>query len=140
MESKEIKIKNLSESRFGLVILLFRLGGIPFKMNEISTIYAIYMNILIICGGTTYLGMFVDVYIHRNELGRAMTNVRMLITITNIVWIYTYCRYVRTLAVTVTATHIEQIQYIFSNYNNKNKYIREGMTSRGRGLFQTSIL
>ena len=92
MESKEIKIKNLSESRFGLVILLFRLGGIPFKMNEISTIYAIYMNILIICGGTTYLGMFVDVYIHRDDLGHAMTNIRVSIGFTNVLCMLFYCR------------------------------------------------
>jgi len=111
MESKEIKIKSLSEIRFGLVISLFRLAGIPFKMKEISTVYAIYMNILIICGCTTYLGMLVDVYIHRDELGRAMANVRMLIPMTNMVWIYTYCRYVRTLAISITETQI------FSKYN-----------------------
>jgi hypothetical protein len=92
MENKEIKIKNLSECRFRLLISLFRLGGIPFKMKEISTIYAIYMNLLIICGCTTYLGMFVDVYTHRDELGRAMTNIRVLIPWTNVIWIYTYCR------------------------------------------------
>jgi len=106
MESKEIQIKNLSESRFGLVISLLRLGGIPFKMKEISTIYAIYMNILIICGCTTYLGMLVEVYIHRDELGRSMTNMRVLIPMTNIIWVYTYCRYVRTLTIIVRATNI----------------------------------
>ena len=101
-----MKIKNLSESRFGLVISLFRLGGIPLKMKEISTIYVIYMDILIICGCTSYLGMFVDVYIHRDELGRAMTTMRVLIPVTNIMWLYTYCRYVTTLTITVTATQI----------------------------------
>jgi hypothetical protein len=109
MESKEIKIKNLSESRFGLVILFFRIGGFSFKMKEISTIYAIYMNILIICGCTTYLGLLVDMYIHRDELGRAMTNMRVLIPMTNIIWIYTCCRYVRILAVTATAILILNI-------------------------------
>jgi hypothetical protein len=106
MESKEIRIKTLSESRFGLVISLFRLGGIPFKMKKISTIYAVYMHILTVCGCTTYLGMLVDVYIHRDELGRAMTNMRVLIAMTNVIWIDTYCRYVRTLAITVAATQI----------------------------------
>jgi len=111
MESKEIKIKNLSESRFGLVISLFRLGGIPFKMKEISTTYAIYMHTLIICGCTTYLGVLVEMYIHRDELGRAMTNMRVLIPMTDVIWIYTYCRYVRTLEITVIATQT------FNKYN-----------------------
>jgi len=53
-------------------------------MKEISTTYAIYMRTAIICTSTTYLGMFDDVYVHRNDLGRAMTTVRALISFTNI--------------------------------------------------------
>jgi hypothetical protein len=113
MENKEIKINNLSESRFGSIISLFRFGGIPCKMNKISTIYATYMKILIICTSTTYLGMFVDVYTHRDKLGRAMANLRVLIPMTDIVWIYIYCRYVRTLAISITETQILNKYIIF---------------------------
>ena len=106
MDSKEIKIKNLSESRFGSVISLLRLGGIPFKMKEISTIYAVYMTTVIICSCTAYLGLFIDMYVHKDELRRVMMNMRLLIPMTNIIWIYTYCRYVRTLAIPVTVTQL----------------------------------
>ena len=82
----------MAEIRFRSMIFLLRMAGIPFKMNKISTIYAIYMITVIVCASTTYLGMFVDVYNHRGDLGRAMTTVRMLIPISNVMWIFSYCR------------------------------------------------
>ena len=94
MESENIKLKTLTERRFGSIILLFRLAGIPFRKKKISIIYSIYMITVIICASTTYLGMLADVYVHRNNLGRAMTNTRVLIPLTNVMWIYIYCRYV----------------------------------------------
>jgi hypothetical protein len=84
--------RKLSLSRFGLVIFLFRIVGIPLKTKKMSTIYAIYMITVFISASTTYLGMFVDVYIHWEDLGFAMTTMRALIGITNSMWIFVYCR------------------------------------------------
>jgi hypothetical protein len=86
------KVKGLSNSRFDSIIFLLRLAGIPFKMKNMSTLYAIYMITAISCTCTTFVGMFVDVYIHRDDLGHVMTNIRVSITITNAVWMYLYCR------------------------------------------------
>jgi len=97
MHGENIKLKTLTDKRFGSIILLFRLAGIPFHKKKISIIYAIYMRTVIICASTTYLALLVDVYVHWNDLGRAMTTMRVLIPVTNVMWIYTYCRYVRTL-------------------------------------------
>jgi hypothetical protein len=95
------KVKGLSNSRFGSVIFLLRMAGIPFKMKKMSTIYAVYMITVTICSCSTFIGMFVDVYIHKDELGRAMTNLRVSIPYTNLLFIYFYCRYVRTLIIFV---------------------------------------
>jgi len=103
MDSENIKLKTQTDRRFGSIILLFRLAGIPFHKKKMSIIYAIYMRTVIICAITTYLGMFIDVYVHWDELGRAMTTMRVLIPVTNIMWLYTYCRYVTTLTIFVTA-------------------------------------
>ena len=92
MKREETKLKGLSECRFHSMIFLFRLAGVPLQIKKISTIYAIYMITVIICASTTYLGMCVDVYIHRDDLGRAMTTIRMLIPFTNVMWIFWYCR------------------------------------------------
>jgi hypothetical protein len=81
-----------SQGRFGSMFFLFRMAGIPFKMEKISTIYAIYMITVLLSASTTYLGMFVDVYIHREDLALAMTTVRGLIAFTNIMCIFLSCR------------------------------------------------
>jgi len=96
MDSVGPKLNKLSESRFDSIIFLLRLAGIPFKMRNPSTIYAIYMTTVIICTCTTFLGLFADVYVHWDDLGRAMTTLRALIPFMDLLWMYTYCRYVIT--------------------------------------------
>jgi len=82
----------LSEIRFSWVIFFLRLGGIPFKMKKISTLYAIYMKTMIIGTCSTFLGMFVDVYIHRDDLNHIMTTIQALTSMASILWIYFSCR------------------------------------------------
>jgi hypothetical protein len=94
MKRENIKLKSLMDRRFGSIILLLRLARIPFHKKKMSIIYATYMRTVIFSGVTTYLGMVIDVYVHRDDLERAMTTMLILIPLTNIVWLYTYCRYV----------------------------------------------
>jgi hypothetical protein len=101
MNSENIKLKTLTDRRFGSIILLLRLAGIPLHVKEMSVIYAIYMRTVFICFSTSYLVMFFDVYVHSDDLGRAMTTVRVLIPWTNIMCLFTYCKYVITLIITL---------------------------------------
>ena len=86
------KLKGMSEIRFSSMIFLFRMAGIPLKMKKASNIYALYKLTVIICSCSTYIGMLVDVYINRDDLGRTMTTMRVVIPVTNIMWIFSYCR------------------------------------------------
>ena len=92
MKREDTKLKGLSECRFHSIIFLFRLAGVPFKIKKISPIYAFYIVTVIICASTSYIGMCVNVYINRDDLGRAMTAMRMLIPFTNVMWLLSYCR------------------------------------------------
>ena len=92
MNTEEPKLKGVSERRFGSMIFLLRIAGIPVKMKKVSTIYAVYMVTLTVCGYSTFIGMFVDVYLHWDDLGRAMKTLSVLIPFTNIMWIFSYCR------------------------------------------------
>jgi hypothetical protein len=92
MDNELSEVKGLSNSRFGSIIFLLRLAGVPFKMKEMSTLYDIYMITVIFCICTTFLGMFFDVYVHRNDLGHVMTNMRVSIGFTNTLWVFFYCR------------------------------------------------
>jgi hypothetical protein len=88
MDREKTKVKGLSEIRFRWIIFFLRLAGIPFKMKRMSTLYAIYMITVNICTYITLTGMFVDVYIHRDDLARVMTNLRILTGMSSLVWIY----------------------------------------------------
>jgi len=92
MNRQEPKLKGLSEFRFGSMIFFFRFAGISLKKKRISAIYTVYMVIAIICSCITFIGMFVDVYIHWDDLGRAMKTMRVLIPFTNGMWIFLNCR------------------------------------------------
>ena len=92
MIRKERKLKGLSEGRLGPLIFLLRMAGIPCKMKNVSTIYAVYMRTVFICASTTYLGVCVHMYVNSDDLGRAMTVMRVLFSFTNIMWVYLYCR------------------------------------------------
>ena len=92
MNTEESKLKGLSEKGLGSMIFLLRMAGIPFKMKKVSIMYAVYMITVIICSFSMFIGMFVDVYIHWDELGRAMTTLRVLIPYTNNIWTFLYCR------------------------------------------------
>jgi hypothetical protein len=92
MNAAETKVKGLSDNRFTSIIFLLRLAGIPVKMKKMSTIYAAYMITVIICSSSTFMGMFADVNVHWDNLGRSMTSMRALLTVTNIMWIFSYCR------------------------------------------------
>jgi len=92
MEREETKVKGLSEIRFSRIIFFLRLAGIPFKMKKISTLYAIYVITGTVCTCSTFLGMFIDVYLHRDDMRATMKNFRVLTGMTSIVWIYFSCR------------------------------------------------
>jgi hypothetical protein len=92
MNNEVPKVKGQTKGRFGSVIFLLRLAGIPYKMKKMSTLYAIYMITAISSTCTTFVGMFVDVYIHRGDLGHVMTNIRVSMGYTNVLWMFFYCR------------------------------------------------
>jgi hypothetical protein len=92
MEGEEKKVNGLSEIRFSWIIFFLRLAGIPFKMKKISSVYVIYMITANISTCSTFLGMFVDVYIHRHDLGHVMTNIRALTAVILLLRIYVSCR------------------------------------------------
>jgi hypothetical protein len=91
MDNEVPEVKSLSNVRFGSINFLLRLSGIPFQLKKMSTLYAIYMITVIASSCTTFVGMIVDVYIHRDDLGHAVTNIRVSIALTNALWMFFYC-------------------------------------------------
>ena len=92
MEIEGERVKKPLDNHFNSIIFLFRLAGVPFKMNKISTTYAIYMLTVVFCTCTTIIGLVVGVYEHRDDLGYIMKSMRVLMPLLNDIVIYVYCR------------------------------------------------
>jgi hypothetical protein len=92
MDIEKQKLKRLPHNCFKLIVFFFRLAGVPFKMNKMTTIYAIYMVTVIFCTSSTFIGLILDVYTHRDDLGHIIRSMRVLIPIVNDLIIYFYCR------------------------------------------------
>jgi len=92
MNTAEPKVEGLSDIRFASIIFLFRLAGIPVNVKKIPTIYVVYMITVITCSFSTFIGMFADVYVHWDDLGSAMTSIRVLFPFTNVMWIISCCK------------------------------------------------
>jgi hypothetical protein len=92
MEIEGKKIKKQQDNYFSSIIFLFRLAGVPLKMNKISTTYTTYMLAVTFSTCSTIIGSVVGIYKHRDDLGHIMTSMRVLIPFINDVVIYVYCR------------------------------------------------
>ena len=92
MNTQKTQLKGLSESRFDSLIFLLRIAAIPLKMKKQKSIYSMYMVTVTVCSYSTLIGLSVDVYIHMDDLGRAMTTTRALFSIANVMWIFSYSR------------------------------------------------
>jgi len=86
------KLKKQSNNYFNSIVFFFRIAGVPFNMNKISTIYALYMLTVIFCSCSTFIGMVASVYVHRDDLGHIMTTMRVLMPLMCDIIVYVYCR------------------------------------------------
>jgi hypothetical protein len=92
MEVVGQKLKKQSDNYFNSIVFFFRLAGVPLKMNNISTVYAVYMITVMFCSSSTFIGFIVGVYEHRDDLGHIMSSMRVLMPLINTLIIYVYCR------------------------------------------------
>ena len=96
------------------------------------------MRTVIICASTSYLGMLVNVYVHMDDLARAMTTKGMLIPVTIVMWLYTYCRYLRRLTITVIVKQVVIKQSItVSALLKSNTSLSQKSKPREGSLFYT---
>jgi len=79
---------NLHENRFKILLFIFRLGGLPFKLKSGSKINAVYSATLIVCFYITSLCIFMDTFVPGHVLEDAMKKLRSLIGFILITWMH----------------------------------------------------
>ena len=73
---------NLHESRFKILLFVFRLGGLPIKLKSVSRTNTVYSSTIIVCFYITFVSLFMDVFVQRGQLVYAMKKLRMFIGLT----------------------------------------------------------
>jgi hypothetical protein len=79
---------NLHESRFKILLFVFRQGGFPLKLKPVSRIYTVYSATIMVCFYITTVCLFIDVYVHRRQLDYAMKKLRLFLTFTLMLWMH----------------------------------------------------
>jgi hypothetical protein len=70
---------NLHESRFKKILFIFRLSGLPIKLQPVSRIYKLYSATITVCFCTTTMCLLMDTFVHRHQLNYAMKKLRVFI-------------------------------------------------------------
>ena len=78
----------LHESRFKTLLFIFRMGGLPLKLQSVSKINAVYNATIWVCFYITALCLFMDTFVHRHNLEYAMKKLRALIGFIVLTWMH----------------------------------------------------
>jgi len=79
---------SLHESRFKVLLFIFRMGGIPIKVNSASRLNALYKASLIVCFYITYFCACAHFFFHTPQLTIAMKNIRIVFLFHIGVWLH----------------------------------------------------
>jgi hypothetical protein len=82
-----------TESRFGTLLFLLRMGGIAVNMKTQPTTHIVYNVCLVLCYYVTFLSVFLDYLQKTDNLKESMKNVRLLFAMGYISWIHLSLRY-----------------------------------------------
>jgi hypothetical protein len=84
---------NLNERRFKTILSLLRLGGIALNMKSVSRVRIAYNVFIKVCFYITSLCLWMDSFVHRNQLVEAMKKIRILVGLQLVTWIHFSLRY-----------------------------------------------
>jgi hypothetical protein len=79
---------SLIESRFKVLLFLYRMGGFPLIVNSASRLNAIYKASLFVCFYITYFCVGVDMFLYRQQLSLAMKKFRIVLIFQVGVWLH----------------------------------------------------
>jgi len=79
---------NLYETRFKILLFVFRQGGLPIKLKAVSKIYTVYSATIIVCFYITTVCLFMDTFVQRRQLDYTMKKLRAFLAFAITVWMH----------------------------------------------------
>jgi hypothetical protein len=98
MQSATLKMKSesgLSERRFGIIFMLFKLAGIPLDTHSESRLKSVYNITSAVFFYLVCVSCFMDIYVNRINLQELMRSIRVCISFIIVMVIDISFRYVK---------------------------------------------
>ena len=80
------------DAYFRIPLLFLRLGGIPIKLQAVSTVNSIYNEVLMLCFYITSVSVVMDCVHVIEDIKESMKNIRLISAIVLDVWLHLYLR------------------------------------------------
>ena len=80
------------EKYFRVPLFFLRCGGIPIRLQKVSTVRSIYNEILTVCFYCTYVSIVMDFVLKNEDLQESMKNVRIMAGMAFVAWMHLYLR------------------------------------------------
>jgi hypothetical protein len=85
----------LSERRFGTILLLFKMAGIPLDTRSVSRVQILYNIMSAVCYYVTVASCFMDLYVNRNNVEGLTKSIRLCLAMAFITVIDNFFRYLK---------------------------------------------
>jgi hypothetical protein len=95
MKSDKSIESGLSERRFGTILLLFKLAGIPLNTCSVSRIQSVYNITTAMCYYVTCASCFMDLYVNIDNFEVLMRSIRLCLSMIFIIVIDIFFRYLK---------------------------------------------
>jgi hypothetical protein len=85
----------LARSRFGTILFIFRLAGIPLNTQSVSPVRSAYNTAIVLCFYITCLSCLMDILVNNNNLEELMKTIRVFFPMILDILIHIFFRYVK---------------------------------------------
>ena len=82
----------MMDEHFRIPLLFLRFGGIPTKLQSVSTVNRIYNEVLTLCFYITFFSIIMDFVHEFEDIQDTMKNVRYMSAMIVIAWLHLYLR------------------------------------------------
>jgi hypothetical protein len=77
---------------FRIPILFLIFGGIPIKLQAVSTVNRIYNKVMTVCYYITFLSVVMDLVLKKGDMNESMKNIRTIFLMVFLIWLHLYLR------------------------------------------------
>jgi hypothetical protein len=80
------------DAYFRITLLFLRFGGIPIKMQTVSIVNRIYIEIMTVCYYITFLSIIMNFVLKNEDKPESMKNIPMIFAWAFVSWMHLYLR------------------------------------------------